>query len=250
MFDKSKGNAMSAGNSGPNTSAPKPGSTPDPAYQGAKPATFPEGGVGPDFFGILGTLRPSNAMSALLAQNWWAVALRGALAILFGIVAILLPGVTLAALVLLFAAYMLVDGILDIIAGLRAARRHERWGALVLEGIIDLVAGVIAFFLPLITIVAFVYLMGAWAIVSGVVLGAAAFRLNLAHGRWLMGIGGAVSVIWGFLLITQPLIGAVALAWWMGGYALFFGVALLVLAFRLRRLRAELPRTDAIPHSV
>jgi uncharacterized membrane protein HdeD (DUF308 family) len=90
-------------------------------------------------------------MSALLAENWWAIALRGALAIAFGLIAQLLPEVTILALVLLFAAYMLLDGILAIIAGVRAARRHDRWGWLIVEGVVDLVAGVIAVVWPLIT---------------------------------------------------------------------------------------------------
>ena len=125
---------------------------------------------------------------------------------------------TLASLVLLFAAYMLVDGIFAIIAGVRATRRHERWGLLVLEGIADIVAGGIAIVWPVITILVFVYLMGAWAIVSGILLLSAAFRLNIAHGRWLMGLGGVASVIWGFLLLLWPLAGAVVLTWWIGAY--------------------------------
>jgi uncharacterized membrane protein HdeD (DUF308 family) len=183
----------------------------------------------------------NDAMSALLARNWWAIALRGVLAILFGIIALFLPGATMLALVLLFAAYLLVDGVLAIVAGVRAARRHDRWGWLIVEGAIDLIAGGIAVVWPLVTILAFVWLLAAWAIVSGVVLFTASFRLNLAHGRWLMTLGGAISVVWGVLLILWPLIGALVLTWWMAGYALFFGGVLLFLAFRLRRRLHILP---------
>jgi uncharacterized membrane protein HdeD (DUF308 family) len=204
----------------------------DPAHQGAKP-----GSVTGEAWAFFKTpeLGVSEAMSALLAQNWWAIALRGVFALLFGIAAVLLPGLTLASLVLLYAAYMLVDGVLAIVAGLRAARRHERWGWLVVEGIADLIAGSIAFAWPLITVLAFVFLMAAWAIVSGVLLLSATFSLQATHGKWLMGFGAVVSVVWGVLLIVQPFIGALALTWWMGAYALFFGGALLALAFRLRR---------------
>src|SRR6267142_3825210 len=97
-----------------------------------------------------------EAMSALLAQNWWAIALRGVFAIIFGIITLLMPGATMLALVLLFAAYLLVDGIFAIIAAVRAARRQERWGWLIFEGLVDLVTGGIAVVWPLITIVAFV----------------------------------------------------------------------------------------------
>ncbi len=178
----------------------------------------------------------NDAMSAALAQNWWAIALRGAFAILFGLVGLLLPEVTLLALVLLFAAYMLLDGVFAIIAGVRAARRHDRWGWLIFEGVADLIAGVIAVVWPFVTIVAFAFLLGAWAIVSG-----ALFRLLIAHGRWLMALAGAISAIWGVLLILWPLTGALALTWLLAAYALFFGGVLLFLAFRLRSRRDALP---------
>jgi uncharacterized membrane protein HdeD (DUF308 family) len=186
-------------------------------------------------------------MSIVLAQNWWVIALRGVLAIAFGIAAVLLPGVTIAALVLLFAAYMLVDGVFAIVAAVRAARHGERWGLLVFEGIADLVAAAIAWLWPLATVLAFVMLMGAWAIVSGVLMIAATFRLHLAYGRWLMALGGFISVIWGFLLLVWPVAGILALAWWMGAYALFFGVTLLALSIRLRRRRNHLLPEAAMP---
>jgi uncharacterized membrane protein HdeD (DUF308 family) len=191
-----------------------------------------------------------DAMSALLAQNWWAIALRGVFAIIFGIIALLMPGAAMLALVLLFAAYLLVDGIFAIIAGVRAARSQERWGWLIFEGIVDLVTGVIAVLWPLITIVAFVFLMGAWAIVTGALLLAASYRLNIPHGRWLMALAGAISVIWGVLLIIWPLIGALVLTWWMAAYALIFGVAMLVLAFRLRSRRPVVAPPGAVPRGI
>jgi uncharacterized membrane protein HdeD (DUF308 family) len=188
------------------------------------------------FFGVTG----DSARSQMLAQNWWVIALRGVLALIFGVIAILLPGATIAGLVLVFAAYMLVDGVFAIISGARAARRHERWGLLIFEGIIDLLAAGIALAWPLITVISIIYLIGAWAIVSGAMMFAAAFRLRLEHGRWWLAFSGLVSVIWGFLLLVWPIVGAIVLAWWMGVYALVFGVSLLVLAFKLRRERDRL----------
>jgi len=179
----------------------------------------------------------SSKMSARLAQNWWAVALRGVAAILFGIIALFMPGATILALTLLFAVYMISDGILAIVAAIRASREHERWGWLVLEAVADFIAGGIAFVWPIVTVLAFIYLMGIWAIISGVLLGAATFKLHPAHGRWLMALGAVVSVIWGILLLTWPLTGALILTWWMAGYALFFGLALLALGFHLRARR-------------
>ena len=191
-----------------------------------------------------------DAMSALLAQNWWAIALRGVFAIIFGIIALLMPGAAMLALVLLFAAYLLVDGTFAIIAAVRAARRQERWGWLIFEGLVDLVTGGIAAVWPLITIVAFALLMGAWAIVTGALLLGASYRLNIPHGRWLMALAGAISVIWGVLLIIWPLIGALVLTWWMAAYALIFGVAMLVLAFRLRSRRPAVAPPGAVPRGI
>jgi uncharacterized membrane protein HdeD (DUF308 family) len=178
--------------------------------------------------------RPSDEMSAVLARNWWAVAIRGVLAILFGLFAIFMTGATMLSLVLVFAAYMLVDGIFAIVAAIRAAGAGGRWGLLVLEGVADIAAGVIAIIWPGITLLVFVILIAAWAIVSGGLMWAAAYNLRTDHGRWWLVIGGIVSVLYGALLVVAPLIGAVVLTWWIGAYALVFGVALLVLAFRLR----------------
>src|SRR5437763_9231223 len=117
----------------------------------------------------------ASAMSALLAQNWWAVALRGVFAVLFGLIALFMPGVTIASLVLLFAAYMLVDGIFAIVSAVRAAAHHERRGLLVLDGVCDIAAGAIALAWPGITVLTFVFLSAAWAILSGGLMLGAAF---------------------------------------------------------------------------
>lgn len=193
---------------------------------------------------------PVDAMTRLLAQNWWAIAFRGLFAIAFGLVALILPGLTMAALLVWFAVYMLVDGVLAIVAGLRAAQRHERWAMLALEGVADLVAAGIAVLWPLVTLLAVATLLGVWAIVSGALLFAAGLRLDLAHGRWLMALGGAVSIAWGVLLILRPLVGALALAWWLGAYALLFGAALLALGLHLRRRRPPPLWREAQPRGI
>jgi uncharacterized membrane protein HdeD (DUF308 family) len=175
-----------------------------------------------------------EAMSTVLAENWWAVALRGVLGIIFGIVAFLLPGATILSLILFFAAYMLVDGVFAIMGAIRAARHGERWGLLILEGIVDIGAAAVAFLWPGITLVAFVLLTAAWALLTGGLMLASAFTLKLDHGRWWLALGGVVSIIFGVLLAISPLVGALVLTWWVGAYALAFGMTLLVLAFKLR----------------
>jgi uncharacterized membrane protein HdeD (DUF308 family) len=181
----------------------------------------------------------STAMSAALAQNWWAIAIRGVLAIIIGVIAFAAPVATMLSLVLLFSAYMLVDGVFAIVAAVRAARQHERWGLLALEGIVSIAVAAIAVLWPGITIVAYVLLVAAWAIVTGALMVGAAFRLNLDHGRGWLVLGGIASLIYGALLIIAPLIGALVLTWWFGAYALVFGVFMLILAFRLRAHRDE-----------
>jgi len=176
----------------------------------------------------------SAAMSAVLAQNWWAVALRGAIAILFGLFALFQPGVTMLSLVVVFGAYALVDGIFAIVAATRAAGHHERWGFLLLEGIVGIAAAAAAFFWPSLTLVVFVTLVAVWALFTGGFMLAAAFRLHADHGRWWLALGGIVSILYGGLLIVTPMIGALVLTWWLGAYALIFGVAMIVLAWRLK----------------
>jgi uncharacterized membrane protein HdeD (DUF308 family) len=192
----------------------------------------------------------SNGMSRLLARNWWAVAVRGVFAILFGLIALLLPAATVGTLVLFFSAYMLVDGIFGIVAAVRAAQRNERWGLLVLEGLADIAVGVIALVWPGLTAVVFVLMLAAWSIVTGILVIVAALRLNPAYGRGWLIFSGVVSLLFGIVLAINPLVGLVVLTWWLGAYAIVFGIALLVLGFKLRGWRESGPAAgDAMPRS-
>jgi uncharacterized membrane protein HdeD (DUF308 family) len=183
-----------------------------------------------------------DAMSEVLAESWWAVGLRGILGILFGLICLLTPGLAVEVFVILFAAYMLVDGVFAIAAGVKAARNGERWGLLILEGIVDLAAGLVAVLWPAITLVALVWLIAIWAVVTGALMLAGAFSLNLDHGRWWLALGGIASIIFGILLVIEPLIGAVVLTLWIGAYALVFGIFLLILAFQLHSKQEERAR--------
>jgi uncharacterized membrane protein HdeD (DUF308 family) len=172
--------------------------------------------------------------------------LRGIIGIVFGLICLLATGIALLSFVLLFSAYMLVDGVFAIVSGVRAARNGERWGLLLLEGIVNIAAGVVAFLWPAITLVVLVWIIAIWAIVSGALMLGAAFTLNLDHGRWWLALGGIASLIFGIVLIIAPLFGAVVLTWWIGAYAIVFGVLLLVLAFQLHSKReAQLRKVPA-----
>jgi uncharacterized membrane protein HdeD (DUF308 family) len=171
----------------------------------------------------------------VLSRNWWALALRGLAAILFGVLAFVWPGITLWALVLLFGAYMLVDGIFAIVAAVRGAGRETRWWLLLVEGVLGVLAGIVAFLWPDITALALLYLVAAWAIVTGVLQIVAAIRLRQEiEGEWALILGGILSVIFGLLLAVLPGPGILALVWLIGAYAVVSGVLLIVLAFRVR----------------
>lgn len=171
-----------------------------------------------------------------LGRNWWALALRGVAAILLGILAFAWPGITLFVLVLFFGAYMLVDGIFAIVAAVRAAGREDRWWLLLIEGILGVLAGLVAFFWPGLTALALLYFIVAWAIVTGLMEIVAAIRLRQEiEGEWALGLSGLLSVIFGILLVVLPApAGVLSLVWLIGAYAVAMGVLLLILAFRVR----------------
>ena len=170
-----------------------------------------------------------------LAKNWWALALRGLVAVLFGLLTFILPGITLVTLVLLFGAYALVDGIFNVIAFFRVASHH--W-ALLIEGVIGIIAGVLTFAWPAITAIVLLYLISFWAIFTGVFEIIAGIRLRKAIvNEWLMIVIGVLSLAFGVLILLAPGAGALAIVLWIGAYAVVFGIGLMVLAFRLRSHR-------------
>ena len=174
-------------------------------------------------------------MNMVLVRNWWALALRGLAAIVFGLIAFLNPGVTLAALVLLFGAYALVDGVFSIIAGIRAAERHERWWPFALEGLASILVGVIAFVMPAAAAFALLWFVSAWAILTGVIRISAAVRLRKEiEGEWMLILNGAFSVLLGIVIIFRPRAGLITLVWVLGAYAIVYGIMLVGLGFRLR----------------
>jgi uncharacterized membrane protein HdeD (DUF308 family) len=169
-------------------------------------------------------------------KHWWVLLVRGVLAVLFGVAAIGWPGPTLVALVLLYGAYALVDGVTAIWAGAFAGA-----GWLVLSGVLGLVVGISTFIFPGITAVALFYLIAAWAIARGVFEIMEAMRLRKEiSGEWAFVLGGICSIAFGVLLIANPVAGVLSLVWLISAYALMFGVATIFLAFRLRGLTRKL----------
>lgn len=177
-----------------------------------------------------------NHSSNTLAHNWWMLALRGLVAIIFGVLAFVLPGMTLLTLVFLFGAYAIVNGVLALIHAYSAPKGYPRFGALIFTGLISIAAGVLAFVWPGITALSLVLLIGAWALVNGIFEIATAIRLRrVIEHEWLLALAGVLSVLLGLALLFQPGVGALALVWWIGAFAIAFGVLLVVLSFRVRR---------------
>jgi uncharacterized membrane protein HdeD (DUF308 family) len=178
-----------------------------------------------------------QTLAGLVSRYWWAIALRGVVAIIFGVLAFVWPGVTLAALILLFGAYALVDGIAAIVVGIKEYGERERWWATLLGGLVSVAAGVVAFLMPGLTALTLVTLIALWAMIRGALEIVAAVRLrHVIKGEWLLALGGVLSIVFGLALIAFPGAGAVALVWWIGAYAVALGIMLLILGFRARGL--------------
>jgi uncharacterized membrane protein HdeD (DUF308 family) len=187
-------------------------------------------------------------MLIALTSHWWTLAIRGLAAIIFGVLAFIWPHITLTALVFLFGAYALVDGAFAIVAGIRAQGELKRWWVLLVEGILSVFAGVLAFTVPGITALILLGLMAGWAIVTGVIEIVAAIQLRKQiSGEWLLALSGIVSLLFGVALLINPGVGLVAVVWIIGAYAIVFGVLLLALGFKLRslehRAKGMTPRT-------
>jgi uncharacterized membrane protein HdeD (DUF308 family) len=174
-------------------------------------------------------------MLAFMSRNWWILLIRGILAIAFGVLAFIWPGSALGALVLLFGAYALLDGVASIVVGLtgRGAQENRLW--LMLGGVFGVIVGVLTFVWPGITALALVYFIAAWAIITGVFSIVAAVQLRKEiDNEWLLGIAGALSILAGLYMAAFPGAGALALIWLIGAYAIVFGILLIALALRLR----------------
>ena len=170
-----------------------------------------------------------------LARNWWLVLLRGIAGIIFGVLTFVWPSLSLAALVIIFGAYALADGVLAIISAIRWRGETERWWLILLEGLAGVAVGIITLFWPGITALALLYVIAAWALVTGALEIAAAIRLrNVIEGEWLLALSGIASVALGVLLALFPGPGALALVLWIGAFAIVSGALLIALAFKLR----------------
>jgi uncharacterized membrane protein HdeD (DUF308 family) len=165
------------------------------------------------------------------------ILLRGILAILFGIATLLMPGITLIVLVVLFGGYALLDGIILTIIAIKTRKSHSEWWLMLITGLVSIAAGILTFVWPGITAVSLFYVIIAWAMASGIleVIYAIQFR-KVIEGAWLLVLDGIISVLFGILLISQPVVGALTVLWLIGIFAIAYGTLLVVLAFQMRNL--------------
>jgi uncharacterized membrane protein HdeD (DUF308 family) len=174
-------------------------------------------------------------MLVVLANNWWTILLRGIVAILFGVLIILWPEISISILVFLFGIFAIADGLFSIISELRRYGEHARWWVLVFEGLAGVGIGVVAILWPEITAIIVLYLVASWGLVTGFLEIIAAIRLrNELEGEWILILTGLLSIAIGILLFLFPNAGLIAMVWMIGIYAIFFGISLIALSFRLR----------------
>ena len=180
------------------------------------------------------------------SHNWWMFAVRGVVAVIFGIMAFTRPEQTLQGLVLVFGAYAFLDGVFAIFAGIASYQYFERWWAVLLEGVAGVVIGLLTFFWPNITALVLVYFIAAWALITGIFEIVAAIQLRrVITGEWMLVVGGLLSIIFSAMLFVLPGAGAVSLVWMIGAYAFVFGISEIIFAFRLRGLGHDLKSVAA-----
>jgi uncharacterized membrane protein HdeD (DUF308 family) len=174
-------------------------------------------------------------MRTYLGRNWGWIVLRGVAAVLFGGLALVRPGITLAALVFMWGAYAIVDGVLAMVAAWQTRGHGRPLWPLFLVGALGIAAGVVTYRSPGLTALVLLLVIASWAIGVGVLQIVAAIRLRKEiEGEWALGLSGVLSVAFGILAARHPGAGALAVLWMIGGYAVAFGVLLIALGFRLR----------------
>lgn len=177
-------------------------------------------------------------MLEFISRNWWVYLLRGLVAVAFGVIALVWPGIALGALIVLFAVYAFADGILSI-GGLLIGVRVGPWWAQLLMGLLSIVAGVIAVVSPGITALVLLLVIASWAIANGI-LGlymAVRFRRVLTN-EWMLGLSAVLSIVFGVVLLLSPGAGILSLLWLLGVFAVALGVTLIAFAFRVRKLKS------------
>ena len=193
---------------------------------------------------------PARAVM-MLAEHWWMLAVRGAAAVIFGVLTFVAPGASLYALVLLFGAYAVVNGVMQLALAARRPAGERRWGSLVFESVVSIAAGALTLAWPGVSALALLLFIAGWAVATGIAQVIAAVRLRKhIKGEWLLGLSGVLSVVFGVFMFLFPGAGALAVAIWIGTYAIAIGALLIALSVRLRswgRSSHREPPPGAVP---
>jgi uncharacterized membrane protein HdeD (DUF308 family) len=177
----------------------------------------------------------TEKLSEALSRSWWLLLLRGIVAILFGILTFVQPGISLAALVLLFGAFSLADGVLGVWTAYSSRKEREHWWLLLLGGLVGVGVGLLTLFAPGVTALALLFYIAIWAVATGVLQIVAAIRLRKEiEGEWTLVLAGLASVAFGVLLMARPGAGALAVLWLIAGYAIVFGLIMVLLSFKVK----------------
>ncbi|HWL59224.1 MAG TPA: HdeD family acid-resistance protein [Paracoccus sp. (in: a-proteobacteria)] len=174
----------------------------------------------------------------VMSANWWVLLLRGIAAILFGIVALLLPGLTVFVLLWVFGVYAIFDGLMAVITAVQRRKSDDRWWAWALDGVLSIAIGLMALFWTGATALAFIIWMAIWGVIAGIFRIVAAIRLrNEFKGEWELILSGVLLVVWGVLMAMLPAAGLLSIAWLLGVFAILIGITLIALSLRLRKMK-------------
>jgi len=185
-----------------------------------------------------------NVAVQTIRRNWWLLALRGVLAIIIGLIALFYPGIALRAFIIVFGVYAIIDGIAAVFISIQERGILSRWGWVLFEGIISILAGIVAFVYPGITALALLFVVAIYAILTGIMEIVAAFVIRgFAAQEWALGIAGVLSIIFGVILFIHPGAGLLAILWLVGIYAIIFGILFIVRAFQMRSLASSVSTT-------
>lgn len=178
-----------------------------------------------------------NTLASILSRTWWMLLVRGLVAVAFAVLTWLQPGISLAALVLLFGAYAMADGLLGVWAAIAGRQVNENWWVLLLWGLLGLGVGILTFAAPNVTALVLLFYIAVWAIGTGALEILAAVRLRKEiQGEWLLVVAGLASIAFGVLLLARPREGALTVLALIAAYAAVFGVALVLLSFKVRSI--------------
>jgi uncharacterized membrane protein HdeD (DUF308 family) len=181
-----------------------------------------------------------HPLATLLSGAWWVLLLRGLLAIAFGVLTWTQPGISLAALVLLFGVYAIADGLLGVWTAISGRKDNAHWWVLLFWGLVSVAIGICTFLAPGVTTMALLYFIAIWAIIIGVLQIVAAIRLRAEiKGEWLLGLSGLAALAFGVFLIAHPGAGVLTVLWLIALYAVLSGILLVVLALKMRSLRGR-----------